>query len=256
MTGTTPGPPAPADPIQADGTPESAWRAWSRLGALPAAILPDGGRIVIVAAHPDDEVLGAGGTIALLAASGARLTVVSVTDGEASHPDSTRVTPAELAAIRAEELRAALTALGASNAEVVRLGIADTQVAGHEDDVAAALSPFLDGSRLCLAPWTGDVHSDHEAAGRAARAAARASSVDCWSYPVWMWHWARPGDTRVPWDSAVSVGLPRGISELKHRAVQRFVSQIHPLGPDASDAAILPPDELAHHLRDIEVFFT
>ncbi|MFF3694051.1 PIG-L deacetylase family protein [Streptomyces sp. NPDC002221] len=246
----------PADPIQAPGTAEPVWRAWSRLGAFPAAALPEQGRVVVVAAHPDDEVLGAGGTLARLAAAGAQLTVVSVTDGEASHPHSTRVTPTRLAAIRAGELRGALAELGASEAEVVRLQVADTRVAVHEDEVAAALKPLLDGARLCLAPWAGDVHSDHEAAGRAALAAARAAAVDCWTYPVWMWHWARPDDTRVPWDRAVTVRLPQEFSELKHRAVRRFVSQIHPLGPDAADAAVLPPDELAHHLRDIEVFFT
>ncbi|GAA4100180.1 PIG-L family deacetylase [Streptomyces hundungensis] len=256
MTSRTPAPPPPADPIQALGTPESVWRAWSRLGLLPAAALPDHGRVVIVAAHPDDEVLGAGGTIARLAAAGAQLTIVSVTDGEASHPHSTRVTPTQLAAIRAGELREALTALGAPEAEVVRLRIADTRVAVHENEIVAAIEPYLDGARLCLAPWTADVHSDHEAAGRAVVTAARVAAVDCWTYPVWMWHWARPGDTRVPWDRAVAVRMSQQVADLKQRAVHRFVSQIRPLGPDPADAAILPPDELAHHLRDIEVFFT
>jgi hypothetical protein len=37
-------------------------------------------------ADPGDEILGAGGTLAVLAAGGARLRLVAVTDGEASHP--------------------------------------------------------------------------------------------------------------------------------------------------------------------------
>lgn len=246
----------PADPIQAPGTPEREWRAWDGLAGLPEAALPDRGRVVIVAAHPDDEVLGAGGTIALLARAGLTLTVVSVTDGEGSHPHSTRTTPGRLAAVRAEELRRALDALGATGAEVVRLKVADTRLAHHEEEVAAALAPLLDGARLCLAPWTDDVHGDHEAAGRAAVKAARAASVTCWTYPVWMWHWARPGDPAVPWATAVAVRLPPGAAALKRRAVRHFVSQIAPLGPDPADAAVLPPEELAHHLRDIEVFFT
>ncbi|MEU9097952.1 PIG-L family deacetylase [Streptomyces sp. NPDC048361] len=254
MTGTEA--PPPADPIQAPGTPEREWRAWNGLNDLPPAPLPQRGRVVIVAAHPDDEVLGAGGTLALLARAGLHLTVVSVTDGEGSHPGSTRVTPAELAGIRAEELRRALTALGAPGTEVIRLGVADTRVALHEHDVTAALKPLLGDARLCLAPWTGDVHGDHEAAGRAASQAARSASVDCWTYPVWTWHWARPADPRVPWDTAATVRLPAEIAALKRRAVEEFTSQINPLGPDPADAAVLPPDELAHHLRDIEVFFT
>ncbi|KJY26850.1 hypothetical protein VR45_36120 [Streptomyces sp. NRRL S-495] len=40
---------------------------------------------MFVAARPDGEVLGCGGTIACLAAAGVRLPLVSVTDGEALH---------------------------------------------------------------------------------------------------------------------------------------------------------------------------
>ncbi|WP_234009984.1 PIG-L family deacetylase, partial [Streptomyces sp. SA3_actF] len=61
------------------------WRAWERWAQLPEAVLPQG-PVVVVAAHPDDEVLGAGGALALLAAAGNPLTVVTVTDGEGSHP--------------------------------------------------------------------------------------------------------------------------------------------------------------------------
>ncbi|MGW6832897.1 PIG-L deacetylase family protein [Streptomyces sp. NPDC054949] len=256
MTDTPPEPAPPADPIQAPGTPEREWRDWNGLAALPEAALPERGRVVIVAAHPDDEVLGAGGTISLLARAGLALTVVTVTDGEGSHPGSTRVTPDQLAAIRAEELRRALASLGAPDARVVRLKVADTRLAFHEEEVAAALETLLDGARLCLAPWMDDVHGDHEAAGRAGVKASRAVAVPCWTYPVWMWHWARPGDPRVPWAAAVAVRLPPVTAALKRRAVQHFVSQIAPLGPDPADAAVLPPEELAHHLRDIEVFFT
>ena len=70
VTRAAPGP----HPIDAPGTEESTWAAWPQLDALPEAF-PDarpGGlpSAVIVAAHPDDEVLGAGGLISVLAASG------------------------------------------------------------------------------------------------------------------------------------------------------------------------------------------
>lgn len=256
MTDTLPQSTPPTDPIQAPGTPEEDWRAWNGLSELPEAVLPGEGRVVVVAAHPDDEVLGAGGALALLSQAGLALTVVSVTDGEASHPGSTRVTPERLAEIRAAELRHALDELGATGADIVRLGVADTQVARHESEVTAALEAILAGARLCLAPWTSDVHGDHEAVGRAALRAARTASLPCWMYPVWMWHWARPGDPRVPWTAASALRLPPLVASHKKRAVQRFVSQIAPLGPDPADVAVLPPGELAHHLRDIEVFFT
>jgi LmbE family N-acetylglucosaminyl deacetylase len=208
-----------------------------------------------VAAHPDDEVLGAGGMMALLAASGVELTVVSVTDGERSHPDSEHVTSRELIDMRAAELHDALTELGAGGARVVRLHVPDTEVAFQENDVISALESLLPGAELCLAPWIGDVHGDHEAAGRAALAAARTAAVPCLMYPVWMWHWARPDDARVPWVTASRVTLPPEAAARKRAAAGRFTSQIMPFGASPADEAVLPPEEIAHHLRDVEVLF-
>jgi LmbE family N-acetylglucosaminyl deacetylase len=82
----------------------------------------------VVAAHPDDEVLGVGGTMASLAAAGARLRLIAVTDGEASHPDSD---PAAVALTRTAESEAALCLLGAQEAEVVRLKLPDSRSRGR-----------------------------------------------------------------------------------------------------------------------------
>ncbi|RPK69250.1 glucosamine-6-phosphate deaminase-like protein [Streptomyces sp. ADI96-02] len=244
-----------ADPIQAPGTDEERWRAWDGWERLPEFTLPRAGRVVVVAAHPDDEVLGVGGAVARLADAGLGITVVSVTDGEGSHPGSTVVSPRRLARLRARELLAALDELGAARAEVVRLKVPDTAVKDHEDRIARELAGLVSGAALCLAPWTGDVHGDHEAAGRAAREATRAAGVPCALYPVWMWRWAEPGDTRVPWHRAFRVPLPPTAHARKRAAVDRFDTQIRPLGPAPEDAAVLPPDELAHHLRPWEVLF-
>mgnify|MGYP004498141069 CR=1 FL=1 len=41
-------------------------------------------KILVIAAHPDDEVLGCGGTMAKLAADGCEVNVLIVTDGSSS----------------------------------------------------------------------------------------------------------------------------------------------------------------------------
>ena len=246
-----------AHPIDAPGTDERSWAAWPWLSTLAGPGLAGAGlaglagvrSAVIVAAHPDDEVLGAGGLISMLAASRARLRLVAVTDGERSHAG--HGSPAALARRRTAETGAALRALGAQAAEVVRLGLPDTGLADREDELTAALAPLVAGFDLCLAPWDRDLHSDHEAGRAARRAASGAASGVFYSFPVWMWHWASPADPRVPWERALRVPLPSRTASRKRAAITCFASQTedrgHGLGP------VLTPGMIAHFMRTVEV---
>ncbi|GAA2694646.1 PIG-L family deacetylase [Streptomyces lunalinharesii] len=245
-----------ADFIDASGTPEDQWAAWYGPRHLPPVPPPDG-PVVVVTAHPDDEVLGFGGSLALLASGGADVHIVSVTDGERFRPRSTLNSADQLAGVRHRELRHALAQLGLPEVRVERLGIPDTQVERHQRAVARAIAGLLREVKAarCVAPWVGDLHSDHEAAGRATVDACRATGVPLWMYPVWMWHWARPDDPRVPWGLAAHLPLPPEATALKSLAIAQFVSQIRPSGGGAENSAILPPEEVAHHVRSFEVVF-
>ena len=234
------------------GTPETAWRAWEAPARWPE--LEPGSALhgaVLVAPHPDDEVLGAGGLLRLLHDGGVPLELVAVTDGEASHPESTVVTPKQLAALRRDESAAALRALEVRDATVHRLGQPDGGI--DEDAVAEALVPLLAPGRWCLATWRGDGHPDHEAVGRAAASACAATGARLLEYPVWTWHWARPDDPAVPWERARRVSLPEDVLRAKHAAVREFVTQIQPLGPARADAPVLPAAILERLLRPYEV---
>jgi LmbE family N-acetylglucosaminyl deacetylase len=244
-----PAPGAPVHPIDAPGTSEAAWRAWPGLAARPAASVAGWASAVIFAAHPDDEVLGAGGIIALLAAAGARLRVVAVTDGEASHPGRPAAARAELARRRARERAAALRALGAEQAEVIRLGLPDAAEGAWEAELTGRVPELAAGFAACLAPWVSDLHADHEAVGRAA---CRAAGTVLY-YPVWMWHWARPGDARVPWGQAERVVLTAGAQERKRAAIRCFGSQLEDRG--AGSGPVLSEEFAAHFRRGHEVLF-
>lgn len=237
-------------PIDAPGIGEDSWGAWSGLTALPAADITRWRSAVIFAAHPDDEVLGAGGLIAALAAAGARLRLVAVTDGEASHPG--HPAPGELARRRIAETAAALRVLGAGSTDVVRLGLPDSGLAPREAELAARLPALAEGFDVALAPWVHDAHPDHETVGRAARQTASRAGMPLLLYPVWMWHWSFPGDPAVPWNRAVQVPMAPGIAACKRLAIRSFHSQL-----SARDGAgpVLCPETIAHFTRTTEVFF-
>jgi LmbE family N-acetylglucosaminyl deacetylase len=224
--------------IDAPGTEEAEWRAWNGLRELPALDLTAWRDVVVIAAHPDDEVLGAGGLMALLADRGVRLRLVAVTDGEASHP---HLPGQEIATRRIAESVAALKHIG--DVETVRLGLPDSGV--RQEELRCLLPGLVEGFDVCLAPWENDVHSDHEAAGRA----ASACGLEVWQFPIWTWHWARPADPRLPWERTVRVSLPPAVAARKQAATGCFTSQFEEPAP------ILPPGILAHFTRPQEVLF-
>jgi LmbE family N-acetylglucosaminyl deacetylase len=234
--------------IDRPGTAEEAWDEWAGLKHLPAADPLDWPSVVIGAAHPDDEVLGAGGTMAILAAAGTRLRLIAVTDGEASHPAAD---PEVIARVRTEESAAARDGLGARNADVVRLRLPDTGLATREGELADRLGELFAGFAVCLAPWEADAHTDHEAAGRAARRAVRRVGLEMLSYPIWMWHWAKPGDRRVPWPQACQVTLAADVAAKKKAAIGAFASQL--TGREGAAGPVLPPGIVAHFTRPLEV---
>jgi len=156
------------------GTSAEEWAADPRTSGLrPWALDEDLDRVVVVAAHPDDESLGAGGLMAAAHRAGIEVALVCATRGEGSHPASITHSPSRLASLRQAELRDAVDAV-APGAVVHELGLPDGQVNDHESDVLTAVVGVVgDGRRtLVVAPWRHDGHPDHEAVGRAAAAAA------------------------------------------------------------------------------------
>jgi len=147
--------------------------------------------VVVFAPHPDDDAIGCGGTLSLLAAQGARCVVVYLTDGSGSHPASTRFNAAELARIRAGEARRALTTLGIE-VEPIFLNATDGRLANlmksERMRIVERLAEILRAEKpaLAFAPWRRDVHPDHVAsAGLIEDAAARARFKQLLFYPVW-----------------------------------------------------------------------
>ncbi|GAA1949353.1 hypothetical protein GCM10009754_17440 [Amycolatopsis minnesotensis] len=209
-------------------------------------------RAALVAAHPDDETLGAGGLAQRLHANGTELTVVVATDGEAAFPLSGERERRRLAATRREELRKSLAAQGITGVEPVWLGLPDSGLHRCPGPLAEALGDLLDGSDLCLAPWPDDPHPDHRETGLAVFRAAP-EIAQCWSYPIWMWHRHDPGDPAIPWHRAFSHELTDPEHAAKAAAIDAFASQTGP-GPGGEDP-ILPAGVLAHFRGRREMFF-
>jgi len=164
--------------------------------------LPPGRRVMVVAPHPDDELVGAGGTIAKHVAAGHLVHIVMATSGEASasflglDPDAAR-------AQREDEARAALGEVGIGADQVVFLRLAEKDLSSRisppngagragraRASASGAVDPVLTGAGaltgalagfgpdLVYSPSPADGHSVHAAvAGMVATAVRSLTSV-------------------------------------------------------------------------------
>ena len=237
------------------GTLAASWTEHPRWPGLAALDLDLGAfdRLVVLAAHPDDESLGAGGLIARAHRHGLAVVVVAATDGEGSHPGSPTHSRDELAAVRRTEVRDAVRAL-APTATTHSWGLPDGALSDRADELLAALVRLVgDGRRtLLVAPWRHDGHTDHEAAGRAAATAAVRTGARLLEYPIWWWHWGRPD--RAPWDRLRVLDLDEAESAARARAQAAHRSQTEPLSDQAGAEVLLSASFLQHFAGPRETY--
>jgi LmbE family N-acetylglucosaminyl deacetylase len=234
------------------GTTSDSWTASGRLESIPELDWANITQVAVVSAHPDDETLGAGGLIAEARLREVPVTVIVVTDGSSSNPEST-VRPHEIATVRSRELRAAIAVL-AESATVVELGFADGRTDEFRAQIAAGLASSVPPTATVVAPWRGDGHHDHRIVGEICAALARENGVALLEYPVWMWHWADPDDPDIPLTQMRSLALSADAGRAKRDALTRYESQTTGLGDGPGDAPVLSPTFLEHFERETEYF--
>ena len=138
-------------------------------------------KLMAVLAHPDDESLGFGGTLARYSLEGVETSLVTATRGERGRffsPDR-KTEPAEVGRVREAELRAAADVLGIR--EVTILGYPDGAV--DQMDAAVAIRAIAGHIRrirphavVTFGPEGGYGHPDHIAISQFATAAVVCAS--------------------------------------------------------------------------------
>jgi LmbE family N-acetylglucosaminyl deacetylase len=205
---------------------------------------PRPGPILTVSPHPDDEVLGAGGLIRMWSERGHRVSVLSVTDGEAAYPDWR-----DLDVVRWGELDQALATLSSRPVRAVRLGLPDGQVRTKMPELLDALRRLCEPRPTLVAPFEADGHPDHEAVAWACFAVAAELRLPIVRYPIWAWHHAQPAAfSGIRWGR---FALDAATRAAKVAAIQCFASQ---LNPHDSHEPIVPAHVLEYFKRDYEAF--
>jgi N-acetyl-1-D-myo-inositol-2-amino-2-deoxy-alpha-D-glucopyranoside deacetylase len=179
--------------------------------------MADGG-LLLITAHPDDEVLHFGGLAYLTARAGGRVTLVCATRGEVGEiADPSLATLDTLGAVREAELRAATAILGIHDVRLLHYrdsgmaGTAENEYPGAfvraaaEEVVPLLVRVIREVRPAVVATWAPDGgygHPDHVAASRHATAAfdraggpAEPELGEPWS-PNALYYAARPAGLR------------------------------------------------------------
>lgn len=145
---------------------------------------------MVFAPHPDDEVLGCGGTIALHRRTDATVKVVFMTDGRSSH--RALLDSVWLATIRQREAYAACEALGIEAANVFWLGFEDGRLRNAFRPAVAQVGALLaeHTPNAILIPFKHEDPPDHRATRAIVLKAVRClgAAVNVYEYPIWFWH--------------------------------------------------------------------
>lgn len=222
-------------------------------------LIPEGGAVVL-APHPDDESLGCGGLLALLAAAGRPGRVVVMSDGAGSHPGSRSHPRPVLRALRQAEAREALVHLGLPPPVFLDWADGDVPATGPRfEQAVASVIAAASGFGTLVATIGLDPHKDHVATWAIAREAARRGGQRLLGYPVWSWRHLYP--EMAPTDPVQVTGAPRGrrldvaaVLPAKRSAVMAHRSQTTRLIADDPAGFLLNPAVLAILLRPYEVY--
>ena len=161
-------------------------------------------RVLVVAAHPDDEVIAVGGNLALHQRLGSEVLTLFVTLDD----------PAVNVARKGEAERVARL-LGFDHRF---LAFPDGSVSSHEPAVTRAIADAIRSFRpdIIYCPFPGDHHRDHQAASACTGAAVAETSYkgEIWCYELWSCLWPNIG---VDISSVV---------DIKREAINYYASQV------------------------------
>lgn len=163
-------------------------------------------RAIVVAAHPDDETLSCGGTIARLVKSGCNVYVIIVVCHE-THHEADIAEPEIHDFTRAEELKQACHTLGVAGHEILIHGSITTSLSDQHARLVQMIERGCEFSiqrirpQMLLIPAHGAFHQDHQVTHAVGLAAARDRGENGACAPPIVWGFAGPEDS---WSSSAA----------------------------------------------------
>lgn len=222
-------------------------KSWGLGRKVP--VLPN--NVLIVAPHPDDEVIGCGGLIARLVREGRPPHVIIMTGGESSHKGCCDTSKHDILKARRNLTREALKILGLPQSHIHELDYRDGNI--NMNDIQTDALKILIG-RLApdsvFIPHWGEGWPDHVNTARIVKDILPADT-EIWEYCVWMWYynvWRG-----LDWKNAATLSMTPEEHSMKLKAMDAYTTPLAPCGKPWS--GVLPHIFLKANQWNKELYF-
>lgn len=210
-----------------------------------------GGPFLVIAPHPDDEILGCGGLIQRLCRQGALLHVVILTGGEKSHAFCCH-TGEELIKVNRRRLAAGiLSDLGLPAQNLHLLDFPDGSISPENSEMER-LERIIQqvAPETIFIPHEGEGWPDHLVVNELIRAIPSVSQARLYEYCVWLWYYNR---WNLDWKKAFLLTMTLKEYQTKKKAAHHYTDEQAPC--QRPWAGHLPPVLVNACLWRKELFF-
>lgn len=183
---------------------------------------------VIIAPHPDDEVIGCAGLIQVLVERGTPPHVVIMTGGEGSHRGCCEVSEERIIAERRQLALKVAGLLGIPIPHVHFLDYPDEHISiDHSETVnLQGLLKELHPSTIFV-PHRGDVMPDHIQTAEIVKELMKEKEVSIYEYCVWMWYY---NVWNLDYKNAYILKMSHAMHQRKLLAIDQYTTSLAPCG--------------------------
>lgn len=186
-------------------------------------------KVLIVAPHPDDEVLGCSGLIQRLLREGKQVDVVILSGGGKSHAECCQIDASMLIDARRNLTRKAAGLLGLPLKNLHFLNYPDGSIS-YDCPETGQLKNLIEGLQpdAIFVPHRGEGWSDHLAAGDIVRKLiGNDPKIELYEYCVWFWFY---NVWNIDWKNARILAMSSQEHKNKNRAIDAYVLPNAPCG--------------------------
>lgn len=210
-----------------------------------------GEQIVIIAPHPDDEVIGCGGLIIRLVTDGRLPHVIVMTGGEESHRSCCELSVKDLKQARRKLTDDALRMLSIDRNHIHVFDFPDGGISADDPEMTK-LKELIDeiNPDTVFVPHWGEGWPDHVMAAKIVKEIAPKQAA-IYEYCVWMWYynvWRG-----LDWKNAYKLKMTLREHQLKLEAMDAYTKPLAPCGKPWS--GVLPKIFMQANSRDTELYF-